>query len=282
MAMVGEAQLIALEEARLITVRPGLAGAEVSTAHPLYGEILRADMPVMRLPAPSRPGRRPGDGRAAGPARPRPGGELAAGQRPGRRSAAAPGGGPRGPRHQPRDGRTARPPRPRDPAVAAGDAAARRDPHEYGRGDDAAALLAGCRPTRSRRRTARPSPTAPPSARDCSPATRAAAPSWWPPWLPGTRRPAVICTPCTPRCSRSTPAWRTGSRSGCPSCSTGSCRRRPARSRRWRRWGPSTGSGTPGPPWPTPMSWRPSRPPRPPGRRFRTGPHRSSSSPSAR
>ncbi len=49
MAMVGEAQLIALEEARLITVRPGLAGAEVSTAHPLYGEILRADMPVMRL-----------------------------------------------------------------------------------------------------------------------------------------------------------------------------------------------------------------------------------------
>jgi DNA-binding CsgD family transcriptional regulator len=48
-AMVGEAQLIALEESRLITVRPGLAGPEVSTAHPLYGEVLRADLPVLRL-----------------------------------------------------------------------------------------------------------------------------------------------------------------------------------------------------------------------------------------
>ena len=47
--MVGEAQLIALEESRLVTVRPGLAGPEVSTAHPLYGEVLRADLPVLRL-----------------------------------------------------------------------------------------------------------------------------------------------------------------------------------------------------------------------------------------
>jgi DNA-binding CsgD family transcriptional regulator len=49
MAMVGEPLLIALEEARLITVRPGLAGTEVATAHPLYGEVLRAGLPVLRL-----------------------------------------------------------------------------------------------------------------------------------------------------------------------------------------------------------------------------------------
>ncbi len=49
LAMVGESLLIALEQARLVTVRPGLAGSEVSTAHPLYGEVLRADMPVLRL-----------------------------------------------------------------------------------------------------------------------------------------------------------------------------------------------------------------------------------------
>ena len=49
MGMVGEPLLIALEEARLITVRPGLAGTEVATAHPLYGEVLRADLPVLRL-----------------------------------------------------------------------------------------------------------------------------------------------------------------------------------------------------------------------------------------
>jgi hypothetical protein len=48
-AMVGEGLLIALEEARLITVRAGAAGTEVATAHPLYGEVLRADMPVLRL-----------------------------------------------------------------------------------------------------------------------------------------------------------------------------------------------------------------------------------------
>ena len=49
LAMAGESLLITLEEARLITVRPGLAGTEVSTAHPLYGEVLRADLPVLRL-----------------------------------------------------------------------------------------------------------------------------------------------------------------------------------------------------------------------------------------
>ena len=48
-AVVGEAVLIALEEARLIAVREGAAGAEVAAAHPLYGEVLRADMPVLRL-----------------------------------------------------------------------------------------------------------------------------------------------------------------------------------------------------------------------------------------
>jgi DNA-binding NarL/FixJ family response regulator len=48
-AVIGEELLIALEEARLITVRAGAAGTEVGTAHPLYGEVLRADMPVLRL-----------------------------------------------------------------------------------------------------------------------------------------------------------------------------------------------------------------------------------------
>jgi DNA-binding CsgD family transcriptional regulator len=48
-AMAGEPLLIALEQARLITVREGLGGAEVATAHPLYGEMLRADMPRLRL-----------------------------------------------------------------------------------------------------------------------------------------------------------------------------------------------------------------------------------------
>jgi len=49
LAMAGEPLLIALEQARLIAVRHGLGGAEVATAHPLYGEVLRADMPVLRL-----------------------------------------------------------------------------------------------------------------------------------------------------------------------------------------------------------------------------------------
>ena len=48
-AAAGESLLIALEKARLISVRDGLGGAEVATAHPLYGEVLRADMPALRL-----------------------------------------------------------------------------------------------------------------------------------------------------------------------------------------------------------------------------------------
>lgn len=48
-AMAGEPLLIALEEARLITVRQGPVRREVATAHPLYGEVLRADMPALRL-----------------------------------------------------------------------------------------------------------------------------------------------------------------------------------------------------------------------------------------
>ena len=48
-AVIGEGLLIALEEARLISVRTGAAGTEVGTAHPLYGEVLRSDMPVLRL-----------------------------------------------------------------------------------------------------------------------------------------------------------------------------------------------------------------------------------------
>lgn len=49
LAVVSEPLLISLEETRLIAVREGTAGAEVATAHPLYGEVLRADMPVLRL-----------------------------------------------------------------------------------------------------------------------------------------------------------------------------------------------------------------------------------------
>ena len=48
-ALVGEELLIGLEQARLVAVTAGAAGTEVGTAHPLYGEVLRADMPVLRL-----------------------------------------------------------------------------------------------------------------------------------------------------------------------------------------------------------------------------------------
>ncbi len=48
-AMVGESSLTELEQARLVAVGAGLAGPEVSTAHPLYGDVLRADMPALRL-----------------------------------------------------------------------------------------------------------------------------------------------------------------------------------------------------------------------------------------
>jgi DNA-binding CsgD family transcriptional regulator len=49
LTMVGEARLTELEQARLVAVTTGPAGADVSTAHPLYGDVLRADMPTLRL-----------------------------------------------------------------------------------------------------------------------------------------------------------------------------------------------------------------------------------------
>jgi DNA-binding CsgD family transcriptional regulator len=47
--LVGETLLDELDADRLITVRAGLAGPEVSSAHPLQGEVLRADIPPLRL-----------------------------------------------------------------------------------------------------------------------------------------------------------------------------------------------------------------------------------------
>jgi DNA-binding CsgD family transcriptional regulator len=47
--LVGEPILDELDADRLITVRTGLAGPEVTTAHPLHGELLRADIPALRL-----------------------------------------------------------------------------------------------------------------------------------------------------------------------------------------------------------------------------------------
>ncbi|HJQ01983.1 MAG TPA: LuxR C-terminal-related transcriptional regulator [Jatrophihabitans sp.] len=47
--LVGESVLDELDADRLITVRTGLAGPEVSSAHPLHGEVLRADIPPLRL-----------------------------------------------------------------------------------------------------------------------------------------------------------------------------------------------------------------------------------------
>ena len=47
--LVGETVLDELDADRLITVRTGLAGPEVSSAHPLQGEVLRADIPPLRL-----------------------------------------------------------------------------------------------------------------------------------------------------------------------------------------------------------------------------------------
>ncbi len=47
--LVGEAGLDALDAARLVAVRSGLGGLEVTTAHPLVGEVLRADLPPLRL-----------------------------------------------------------------------------------------------------------------------------------------------------------------------------------------------------------------------------------------
>ncbi|HET6210386.1 MAG TPA: AAA family ATPase, partial [Jatrophihabitans sp.] len=47
--LIGETVLDQLDADRLITVRTGLAGAAVSSAHPLHGEVLRADLPPLRL-----------------------------------------------------------------------------------------------------------------------------------------------------------------------------------------------------------------------------------------
>lgn len=47
--LVGETVLDELDADRLISVRSGLAGPEVSTAHPLHGEALRAGIPPLRL-----------------------------------------------------------------------------------------------------------------------------------------------------------------------------------------------------------------------------------------
>lgn len=47
--LVGEATLDRLAADRLISVAAGLAGPTVTTAHPLYGEVLRADLPALRL-----------------------------------------------------------------------------------------------------------------------------------------------------------------------------------------------------------------------------------------
>jgi DNA-binding CsgD family transcriptional regulator/type II secretory pathway predicted ATPase ExeA len=46
---VGEPVLEEAESARLVVVRDTLGRAEVSMAHPLYGEVIRADMPRLRL-----------------------------------------------------------------------------------------------------------------------------------------------------------------------------------------------------------------------------------------
>lgn len=47
--LVGESMLDQLDADRLITVRTGLAGPEVGSAHPLHGEVLRADTPPLRM-----------------------------------------------------------------------------------------------------------------------------------------------------------------------------------------------------------------------------------------
>jgi DNA-binding CsgD family transcriptional regulator len=47
--LIGETVLDELDAHRLISVRIGLAGPEVSSAHPLHGEVLRADTPALRL-----------------------------------------------------------------------------------------------------------------------------------------------------------------------------------------------------------------------------------------
>jgi len=47
--LVGEAMLDRMAAERLVSVAAGLVGPIVTTAHPLYGEVLRADLPALRL-----------------------------------------------------------------------------------------------------------------------------------------------------------------------------------------------------------------------------------------
>jgi len=47
--LTGDAILDELASDRLVAVRDGLAGPEVATAHPIYGDVLRADLPALRL-----------------------------------------------------------------------------------------------------------------------------------------------------------------------------------------------------------------------------------------
>ena len=119
-----------LNASRCVTVRSGLAGPEVSSTHPLDGEVLRDSIPPLRmrrlwlslagaLEAAPRPSA----------ARSRPRGALATRKRAGRRPRATAGSVPRRPRAQPRDRRAAGSACARDERVAAGDAAARRDTH---------------------------------------------------------------------------------------------------------------------------------------------------------
>jgi DNA-binding CsgD family transcriptional regulator len=49
MDLIGEPILDELDADRLISVRSGLAGLTVGSAHPLHGEVLRADLPPLRL-----------------------------------------------------------------------------------------------------------------------------------------------------------------------------------------------------------------------------------------
>lgn len=49
LAAVGAERLEELETARLLVVRDGLGTSDVGTAHPIYGEVLRAGMPKLRL-----------------------------------------------------------------------------------------------------------------------------------------------------------------------------------------------------------------------------------------
>jgi DNA-binding CsgD family transcriptional regulator len=47
--LVGWSRLESLEASRLVTVRDALGGTQVATAHPIIGEVIRADLPRLRL-----------------------------------------------------------------------------------------------------------------------------------------------------------------------------------------------------------------------------------------